>query len=85
MALLMKLENVVTNKGKLVYRRRIPADLRTFYPKTFFETRFQCQEKGPAFVDEHHAYELAYAAMVDAARKRQPEALGLEGIDHYIQ
>ena len=53
MALLMKLLNVVINKGKFVYRRRIPTDLRRLYPKTFFETRFRTPEEGAALVSEH--------------------------------
>lgn len=33
MALLMKLDNVVTNKGKFVYNRRIPVDIKHLYAR----------------------------------------------------
>lgn len=84
MAILMKLPNVVINKGKLVYQRRIPTDLRHLYPKTFFDTRFRVQQEGAALVSEHVALESAFGRMVKDARKGAPEAIGAEGISRYI-
>lgn len=37
MAMLMKLEHLVTKNGKLTFRRRIPQDLLTAIGKTFFQ------------------------------------------------
>ena len=41
MALVMKLDNVVNNKGKYVYSRRIPTDLKHHYPSSK-EPFFRC-------------------------------------------
>jgi integrase len=85
MALLMKLENVVTNKGKFVYRRRIPSDLRHLFPKTFFETRFRTQRENADLVAEHAAFQAAFQQMVLDARAGSPEAVGDRGLDRYKQ
>ncbi|WP_319826481.1 hypothetical protein [Thalassovita sp.] len=84
MALLMKLPDVVTNKGKFVFRKRIPVDLRPQYPTNFFETRFRIQEFSAAFVPEHAAYEATFDRMVDAARDGQPGAIGKQGVLRFI-
>lgn len=84
MALLMKLPDVVMNKGKFVFRKRIPVDLRHLYPTNFFETRFRVQEFSAVFVSEHAAYGAAYCRMVDAARDGQPDAIGKQGVLRYI-
>lgn len=84
MALLMKLPNVVINKGKFVYRRRIPTDLRHLYPKTFFETRFRTQTEGAALVSEHAALQRSFERMADDAREGSPDAVGAAGIARYV-
>lgn len=87
MALLMKLPNVGTNKGKFVYKRRIPVDIRHLYPHSkepFFETRFRVQVAGPDLVIEHSALQAAFVRMVKDALQGHPEAVGKAGIDRYI-
>lgn len=85
MALLMKLPNVIINKGKFVYRRRIPTDLRDLYPKTFFQTRFRIQQSGADLVSEHSALQTGFERMVQDARSGSPEAIGVAGIRRYIE
>lgn len=80
----MKLSHVVINKGKLVYQRRIPSDLRHLYPNTFFGGRFRVQQQGSALVSEHAALGAAFERMVTDARKGSPEAIGKDGISRYI-
>ncbi|WP_210877333.1 hypothetical protein [Roseovarius autotrophicus] len=79
----MKLPNIVFNKGRLVYRRRIPVDLTHLYPRTFFETRLRTQEHGPALVSEHSALQSAFQRMCEDARSGVPEAIGNQGIARY--
>lgn len=88
MALLMKLPNVVTNKGKLVYSRRIPIDLKHLYPSSkepFFRCRLRVQQKNAALITEHAALEAAFARLVEDARAGMPEAFGGEGLERYKQ
>ena len=87
MALLMKLPNVGINKGKFVYKRRIPVDIRHLYPHSkapFFETRFRVQVAGPDLVAEHSALQASFVRMVQDALQGRPEAVGKAGIDRYI-
>lgn len=88
MALLMKLPNVVINKGKLVYSRRIPTDLRHLYPSSeepFFRCRLRCQQQSAALVAEHAALEAAFARLVEDARAGMPDAFGDSGLARYKQ
>ncbi|MCK8462409.1 hypothetical protein MUY35_00930 [Aliiroseovarius sp. S1339] len=88
MALLMKLSNVVTNKGKFVYSRRIPADIKHLYPSSkqpFFRCRLRVQVEGADLVTEHAALEAAFARLVSDARAGVPDALGDSGIARYKQ
>ncbi|MBS0122590.1 hypothetical protein [Thetidibacter halocola] len=84
MALLMKLANVVNNKGKLVYARRIPTDIKHLYPSSkepFFHCRLRNQQRDANLVAEHAALEAAYACLVADARSGMPEAFGDCGIE----
>jgi integrase len=88
MALVMKLDNVVTNKGKFVYSRRIPVDIKHLYPPSkepFFRCRLRVQRQSAHMVAEHEALEAAFARMVEDARTGMPEAFGLDGIERYKQ
>ncbi|UWQ15669.1 tyrosine-type recombinase/integrase [Aliiroseovarius sp. M344] len=88
MALLMKLSNVVTNKGKFVYSRRIPTDIKHLYPSSkqpFFRCRLRVQKEGADLVAEHAALEAAFTRLVSDARDGVPEALGDSGIARYKQ
>ncbi|QFT93193.1 hypothetical protein FIU86_10085 [Roseovarius sp. THAF9] len=86
MALLMKLPNVVTNKGKFVYSRRIPIDIKHHYPSSkepYFRCRFRVQNMNAEMVAEHSALEAAYASLVGDARDGVPEAFGDSGLEAY--
>ncbi|MBY6157253.1 tyrosine-type recombinase/integrase [Pseudooceanicola nitratireducens] len=88
MALLMKLPNVVTNKGKLVYSRRIPTDIKHLYPSfkvPFFSCRTRVQQLCAALVAEHAALEAAFKRLVADARDGVPEAMGDSGLELYKQ
>lgn len=88
MALLMKLPNVVINKGKFVYSRRIPADLKHLYPSSdepFFRCRCRVQQQNADLVAEHAALQAAFARLVADARDGVPEAFGDSGIERYRQ
>ena len=88
MALLMKLPNVVTNKGKFVYSRRIPIDIKHQYPSSkepFFRCRFRVQQQNADLVSEHAALEAAYMRLVADARDGVPEAFGDSGLELYKQ
>jgi len=86
MALVMKLENVVIERGRYVYSRRIPVDIKHLYPPSkepFFRVPFSVQQEGAELVAEHAALQSAYARMVHAARDRDPDAIGAEGMERY--
>lgn len=88
MALLMKLDNVTTNKGKLVYARRIPVDLKYLYPSSkepFFRCRLRVQRESAELVAEHAALEAAFARLVADARDGVSEAFGDAGMARYKQ
>ena len=80
----MKLDNVVINKGKFVYSRRIPVDIKHLYPPSkelFFRCRLRVQQQSAQMVAEHEALEAAFARLVEDARKGVPEAFGLGAVD----
>ncbi|WP_299789454.1 tyrosine-type recombinase/integrase [uncultured Marivita sp.] len=88
MALVMKLDNVVINKGKYVYSRRIPTDLKHHYPSSkepFFRCRLRVQQLNADLVAEHAALEAAFARLVADARDGVPEAYGDSGLELYKQ
>lgn len=84
----MKLDNVTTNKGKLVYNRRIPVDLKHLYPSSkepYFRCRLRVQKESAAMVAEHGALQAAFARLVEDARDGSPEAFGDSGMARYKQ
>ena len=86
MALLMKLDNVTINKGKFVYSRRIPSDLKHHYPSSkepFFRCRFRVQHESAELVAEHTALQAAFTRLVADARDGSPEAFGDSGLARY--
>lgn len=62
MAMLMKLEHLVTKNGKLTFRRRIPQDLLEVVGKTFFQEPVRSQQQGVALAREHAALMDAFQA-----------------------
>lgn len=86
MALLMKLDNVTINKGKFVYSRRIPSDLKHHYPASkepFFRCRFRVQQESAELVAEHTALQAAFTRLVADARDGVAEAFGDSGLARY--
>jgi len=69
MALLMKLEHLVTKNGKLTFRRRIPQDVLGVIGKTFFQEALQSQQQGVSLVREHAALMDAFQRLVTDARE----------------
>jgi integrase len=69
MAVLMKLEHLVTKNGKLTFRRRIPQDLLGVIRKTFFQETLRSQQHGVTLVREHAALMDAFQRMVADGRE----------------
>ncbi|SHG75162.1 Phage integrase family protein [Cognatiyoonia sediminum] len=84
MAITMTLPYLTRNKGKLVFRRRIPKALTNRFSKTFFETRLLNQETGAAQVEEHTALIAAFDRIVSDALSGEPSAQGDAAIERYI-